>query len=103
MNEGFEAWNPFVMEWEQRLDGLLMIVLYQPKDDIPTKSAASERFVHKSQPSETVGDGTKIGVTVLGMEDMRVKAHLTQNSARIASWTQDARGHLRDRENTTVH
>ena len=36
----------------------------------------------------TVGDDTKTGVTALGMEDMRVKAYLTQNSARIASWTQ---------------
>ena len=44
--------------------------------------------MHKSQPSETVGDDTKTGVTVLGMEDMRVKAYLIQNSARIASWTQ---------------
>ena len=59
--------------------------------------AAFERLVHKSHPSETVGDDTKTGVTVLGMEDMRVKAHLIQNSARIASWTQR---HPRDHENT---
>ena len=61
--------------------GLLMSVL-------PTKLAAFERPVHKRQSSETVGDDTETGVTVLGMEDMRVKAYLIQNSARIASWTQ---------------
>ena len=55
----------------------------------PTELAAFERLVHKSQSSETVGDDTKTGVTVLGMEDMRVKAYFIQNSAaRIASWTQ---------------
>ena len=55
---------------------------------LPTKLAAFERLVHKSQSSETVGDDTKTGVTVLVMEDMRVKAYFIQNSARIASWTQ---------------
>ena len=61
---------------------------------LPTKLAAFERLVHKSQHSETVGDDTKTGVTVLGMEDMRVKAYLIQNSARIASWTQMREGIL---------
>ena len=81
MNEGFEAREQFVMEWEMEFVGLQTNV-------ISTKLAAFERLVHKSQPSETVGDDTKTGVTVLGMEDMRVKADLIQNSARIASWTQ---------------
>ena len=80
MNEGFEARKQFVMEWEMEC-GLWMNVL-------STKLAAFERLVHKSQSSETVGDDTKTGVTVLGMEDMPVKAYLIQNSARIASWTQ---------------
>ena len=82
------------MEREPRLDGLLMIVLYQLKDDIPTKSAASERLVHKSQPSETVGDDIKTGGTVLGMEDMRAEAHVIRNSATIASWTQTGEDNL---------
>ena len=81
MNEGFEARKQFVMEWEMQFVGLLMNVL-------PTKLAAFERLVHKSQSSETVGDDTKIGVTVLGMEDMRIKAHPIGNGARIANWTQ---------------
>ena len=89
MNEGFEARKQFVMEWEMDFVGLLTNVLsYRFRDDIPTKLAAFERLVHKSQPSETAGDDTKTGVTVLGMEDMRVKAYLIQNSERIASWTQ---------------
>ena len=65
MNEVFEAWKQFVMEWETEFVGLLMNVL-------PTKLAAFERRVHKSQPWEVVGDDTKTGVTVLGMKDMRV-------------------------------
>ena len=81
MNEGFEARKQFVMEWEMQFVGLLTKVL------LP-KLAAFERVVHKSQPSETAGDDTKTGVTVQGMEDMRVKAYLIQNSARIARWTQ---------------
>ena len=81
MNEGIEARKQFMMEWEMEFVRLLTNVL-------STKLAAFERLVHKSQPSETVGDNTKTGVTVLGMEDMRVKAYLIQNSARIESWTQ---------------
>ena len=50
--------------------------------------AAFERRVQESQSWETVGDDTKTGVTVLGMEDMRVKAYLILKSARIESWTQ---------------
>ena len=81
MNEAFEARKQFVIEWETEFVGVLMNVL-------PTKLVAFERLVHKSQPSETVGDDTKTGVTVLGMRDMRVQAYLIQNSARIAGWTQ---------------
>ena len=48
VNEGFEAWRQFVMEWEPKLRtrcvGLLMNVLeYRFRDDIPTKLAAFER------------------------------------------------------------
>ena len=89
VNEGFEAWRQFVMEWEPKLVALLMNVLsYRHKDDIPTKLAAFERPIHESQSPEAVDDDTKTGVTVLVMEDMRVKAHPIGNSARIASWTQ---------------
>ena len=89
VNEGFEAWRQFVMEWEPKLVALLMNVLsYRHQDDIPTKLAAFERPIHESQSPEAVDDDTKTGVTVLVMEDMRVKAHPIGNSARIASWTQ---------------
>ena len=89
VNEGFEAWRQFVMEWEPKLVGLLMNVLsYRVRDDIPTKLAAFERLMHESQSPEAVNDDTETGVTVPGMEDMRVKAHPIRNSARIASWTQ---------------
>ena len=88
-NEGFEAWRQFVMEWEPKLVGLLMNVLsYRHKDDIPTKLTAFERLIHESQSPEAVDDDNKTVVTVLGMEDMRAKAHLIRNSVRIASWTQ---------------
>ena len=95
VNEGFEAWRQFVMEWEPKLRtryvGLLMNVLgYRFRDDIPTKLAAFERTVHdnENQSTKTVDDDIKIGVTMLGMEDMRVKEHLIRNSVRITSWNQ---------------
>ena len=95
VNEGFEAWRQFVMEWEPKLRtryvGLLMNVLgYRFRDDIPTKLAAFERTIHdyENQSTKTVDDDIKIGVTMLGMEDMRVKEHLIRNSVRITSWNQ---------------
>ena len=95
VNEGFEAWTQFVTESEPKLRtrylGLLMNVLgYRFRDDIPTKLAAFERTVHdcENQSTKTVDDGIKIGVTMLGMEDMRVKEHLIRNSVRITSWNQ---------------
>ena len=74
-----------------RYVGLLMNVLgYRFRDDIPTKLAAFERTVHdyENQFTKTVEDDIKIGVTMLEMEDMRVKEHLIRNSARITSWNQ---------------
>ena len=83
------------MEWEPKLRtryvGLLMNVLeYRFRDDIPTKLAAFERTVHdyENQSTKTVDDDIKMGVTMLGMEDMRVKEHLIRNSVRITSWNQ---------------
>ena len=91
----FEAWRQFVMEWEPKLRtryvGLLMNVLeYKFRDDFPTKLAAFERTIHdyENQSTKTVDDDIKIGVTMLGMEDMRVKEHLIRNSVRITSWNQ---------------
>ena len=95
VNEGFEAWRQFVMEWEPKLRtryvGLLMNVLgYRFRDDIPTKPAAFERTVHdcENQSTKTADDDIKIGVTMLGMEDMRVKEHLIRNRVRFTSWNQ---------------
>ena len=90
VNEGLEVteWKP---KRRTRFVGLLMNVLsYRFKDDIPNKLAAFERLVHdyESQSSKTVDEDIKIGVTMLGMEDMRVKEHLIRNSVRITSWSQ---------------
>ena len=81
------------MEWKPKLVEL--------KDDIPRKSAAFERLVHESQLSETVNDDTKTGVTVLGMEDMRVKAHLPEQREDRELDT-DARGPSRSREHNST-
>ena len=63
---------------------------YRFRDDIPTKLAAFEITVHdyKNQSTKTVDDDIKIGVTMLVMEDMRVKEHFIRNSDRITSWDQ---------------
>ena len=89
VNEWFEAWRQFVMEWEPKLRTryvrLLMNKLgYRFRDDIPTKLAAFERTVHdyENQSTKTVDDDIKIGVTMLGMEDMRVEEHLIQKSVK---------------------
>ena len=52
--------------------------------------AAFERTVHdnENQSTKTVDDDIKIGVTMLGMEDMRVKEHFIRNSVRITNWNQ---------------
>ena len=43
---------------------------------------------YENQSTKTVDDDVKIGVTMLGMEDMRVKEHLIRTSVRITSWNQ---------------
>ena len=92
VNEGFEAWREFVMEWERKLRtrcvGLFVNVLgYRFRDDIPNKLAAFERTVHdnENQSAKTLNNDIQIGVTMLGMEDIRVKQHLIRNSVRITS------------------
>ena len=95
VNEGFEARRQFVTDWEPKLRarcvGLFTNVLgYRFRDDIPNKPTAFERLVHdyENHSTTTVDDDIKIGVTMLGMEDMRVKEHLIRNSVRITSWNQ---------------
>ena len=63
---------------------------YRFRDDSPTKLAAFEKTIHdyENQSTKTIDDDIKIGVTMLGMEDMRVKEHLIRNSVRITSWNQ---------------
>ena len=92
-NAGVNEW--FVMEWEPKLRaryvGLLMNVLgCRFRDDIPTKLAAIEGTVHdcENKSTKTVDDDIRIGVTMLGMEDMRVKEHFIWKSVRITSWNQ---------------
>ena len=66
------------------------VLEYRFRDDIPTKLAAFERTVHdnENQSTKTVDDDIKIGVTMLELEDMRVKEHLIRNSVRNTSWNQ---------------
>ena len=60
-----------------------MCWVYRFRDDIPNKLAANERTEHdyENQSGKTVD-------AMLGMEDMRVKGHLIQNSVSITSWSQ---------------
>ena len=69
-------------------DGVGNGVCWTPDERVTDKSWQRSKDSCTRVTSETVGDDTKTGVTVLGMEDMRVKAYLIQNRARIASWTQ---------------
>ena len=92
VNEWFEAWRRIAKEWESKLRTryvrLLVNVLgYRFRDDIPIKLTAFERtvHVHENQSTKTIDDDIKIGVAVLGMENIRVKEHLTRNSVRITS------------------
>ena len=63
VNDAFEVWKQFVMEWDPKLRtkyvGLLMNVLgYRFRDDIPNKQAAFERTVHdyENQSRKSVDD-----------------------------------------------
>ena len=110
VNEGFVAWRQFVMEWEPMLQtrnvGLLMTVLgYRFRDDTPTKLAAFEKTVHdnENQSTKTVDDDIKIGVTMLGMEDMRGERAPHPEHRHNHKLESDARGDSRDHENTTIH
>ena len=73
------------------------------RDDIQTKLAAFERTVHdyENQSTKTVDD-IKMGVTMLGMEDMRVKKpHPEQRQDHRLDT--DTRRDSRDHANTAVH
>ena len=89
VKKGFAGWRQFVSEWEPRFVRLLWNVLScRRKDDIPTQLSADEGLAHESQSSKTVIDDIMTDVTVLRMEDGRVKARLIRESTRIASWIQ---------------
>ena len=53
-----------------------------------SNKAGSIRENHTRLREQVHKDRSKIGVTMLGMEDMRVKEHLIRNSVRITSWNQ---------------
>ncbi|CAK0791790.1 unnamed protein product, partial [Prorocentrum cordatum] len=93
VNEGFEAWRQFVLEWgpklRSRFVGLRMQAMaYKFTGDIPSALAAFERLVrdYESQSNKKIDDDDKIGVVLLGMEDSRVKQHLIRNSAGLDTW-----------------
>ena len=110
VNEGFEAWRQFVMEWEPKLwtryVGLLMNVLgYRFRDDLPTKLAAFERTVarlrepvhkdrgrHQKDRSDDAGDG--------GHASERAPHPEQRQNHKLEL---DARRNSRDYANTTVH
>ena len=88
VNEGFEAWRQFVMEWEPKIRtrcvGLRMNVLgHKFRDDIPTNLATFERTIH-----EPIHKDRERRQTMLGVEDMPMKEHLIRNSVRITNWNQ---------------
>ena len=93
INEGFESWRQFVLEWEPRLRtrhvGLLMQVLsYQFDGEMSNRLAAFERLTHEyeRQTTKTIDEDLKIGVVILGMSDLKVKEHLVRNAGRIDTW-----------------
>ena len=93
INEGFETWRNFVMEYEPRLKtrtvGLLMQVLsYKFSGNLATRLDGFERLVrdYESQSREAVTDATKIGVVMLGMEEPQIREHLIRNAARLTTW-----------------
>ena len=92
VNEGFETWRNFVMEYEPRLRtrtvGLLMQVLsYKFSGSVATKLDGFERLVrdYESQSGESVTDATRIGV-MLGMEEPQIREHLIRNAVRLNTW-----------------
>ena len=79
-----------VPSFERGVVGLLMNVLgYRFRDEIPSWRRSRE-LVHdyEKQSTKTADDDIKMGVTMLGMEDVRFKEHLIRNSVRITSWNQ---------------
>ena len=93
VNEAFETWRNFVMEYEPRLRtrtvGLLMQVLsYKFSGNVATKLDGFERLVrdYESQSGEVVTDATRIGVVMLGMEEPQIREHLIRNAVRLRTW-----------------
>ena len=78
------------MLWTRYVRLLMNVLGYRFRDDIPNKLAPFERTVHdyENQFTKKVDDDIEMGVTMLGMEDMRVKEHLIRNSVRITSCSQ---------------
>ena len=108
VNEGFEAWRSFAMEYEPKLKtrtvGMLMQVLgFKFGGNVAARLDAFERAIHEyeSQSKEKVTDDTRIGIVMLGMEDLKIKEHLIRNSSRLGTWA--ARGDPRGDEDPALH
>ena len=91
VNEGFEPWRHLMVEEElelrTRFVGLLMNVLsHKFEDDLPNGLVALERLIHEYEGrcSKSIDD-RKIGVTLLGMEDTRIKDHWIRNRVSLES------------------
>ena len=103
VNEGFEAWRQFVMEWERKLRTRCVCGTLCERVGVPIQRRHSkqagcvrENRTRQREPAKTLNNDIQIGVTMLVMEDMRVK----RQDHKLES---DARRDSRDHENTTVH
>ena len=62
---------------------------YRFRDDIPNRLAAFEEPYTTTKPiRKDRRHDSKIRVTMLGMEDVRVKEHFIRTNVRITSWNQ---------------
>ena len=93
VNEGLEAWRCFAMEYEPKLKTrtvatLMQVLGFKFDGNVATRIDAFERLIHdyEAQSRERVSDDTKIGIVLLGMDDIKIKEHLIRNSARLTTW-----------------
>ena len=91
--EGYETWRLFVAQWAPKLAsrfvGLLtQLMSFHFDGDLVYKIGLFERLCcdYESQSGKRVEDDTKVGVMLLGMQDVNVREHLVRNSNRLATW-----------------
>ena len=107
VNEGFEAWRQFVMEWEPKLRTryvrLLMNVLgYRFRDDIPTKAGGVRE--NRARPREPINKNCRRRCQDRS-DDAGDGGHASERAEQRQDHQleSDAKGDSRDHANTTVH